>query len=212
MRKIDCVLHDIDLVGESREDVDGRISDDERLRMAWNIHHEAVAKSLACTQPAIGLHYGAQQLLRVEAALHQRLGFSLAYQFDRPLCRGVAMLGFDDRQSRDVEAEFRRHISDACRRPHQDRLDQSETRGTHRAFERALVAGMCDCDLWRRSPLRRGDQLLVFLMLLRRELVHVHSSTDRFVDIAAQPISVRSRAIDTETSNCGYSSRRKINL
>jgi hypothetical protein len=30
------------------------------------------------------------------------------------------MIGFDDRQSRDVEAEFRRHISDGCRRPHHD--------------------------------------------------------------------------------------------
>jgi hypothetical protein len=170
------------LSAKVREDVDGRISDDERLRMAWNIHHEAVAKSPGCTQPAIGPHYGAQQLIGVETALHQRLGFALAHQFDRPLCGGVAMVGFDDRQSRDVEAKFGRHISDAYRRPYEDRCDQSETRCIHRAFERALVAGMCHCDQWRRSPLRCGDQPLVFLMLLQCELVHVHSLTDRFAN------------------------------
>ena len=68
--------------------------------------------------------HGAHQLIRVEAALNQGLGFSFAHQVDRFRSGVLAKLGIDYLELADVQAIVLGHFADAFFRSDQDRLDQ----------------------------------------------------------------------------------------
>ena len=178
MAEIDGVLHDIDLVGEGRSDVDSSIGNDERLGMARDIHHEAVTEPPRGTQTAVALHDGAHELVGMKTSLHQRFRPALADQLDGPQRRGVAVLGLDDRQRGDIEAEFDRRSADAFPRTDQDRSDQPEARRVDSAFQRALVAGVCYCGRRRACLLRSPDQPIVFFVFGRCDIVHENFSVN----------------------------------
>ena len=85
MREVDRVLHDIDLVGEIGADVDRRIGHDQRLIVPGNIHHKAVTDAAHRTDASVARHNGAHQFVRMQTALHESFGRSLADHRDR-LC------------------------------------------------------------------------------------------------------------------------------
>ena len=112
MRQIDRVLHDIDLVGEARGDVDRGVGDDQRVLVAGNIHHKAMADAARRADAGLARDNGAHQLVGMEAALHQGLGLALAHELDG-LCRRSR--GCAPRPSR-VNAEMSTSASAAAAR------------------------------------------------------------------------------------------------
>src|SRR5262249_44171032 len=64
----------IDLVGEIWRDVDRGVGDDQRILVTGDIHHKAMADAPRCANARLARDYGTHQLVRVQAALHQRLG------------------------------------------------------------------------------------------------------------------------------------------
>ena len=73
VRKVDGVLHDVDLVLERRRDVDGGIGDDQGLVVARHVHDEAMADAPGRADAGLARHDGAHQFVGVQAALHQGL-------------------------------------------------------------------------------------------------------------------------------------------
>ena len=144
MREVDRVLHDIDLVGEVGGDVDRRIGDDQRLLVAGNVHHKAVADAARRTDAGVARHNGAHQFVRMQTALHQSLGLSLAHQRDRLCGRVVAVLGGSMAKAEMSSLRRPRRVADAGRRSDQDRLDQAQPGSFHRPLERNPVAGVRD--------------------------------------------------------------------
>ena len=61
-----------------------------------HVHEEDVADAPAGAQPRLPRDHGAQQLVGVQAALHQQLGLALAHERDRLRRRGVAVRDVDD--------------------------------------------------------------------------------------------------------------------
>ena len=89
--EVDGVLDDVALGVEVGEDVDRRVGDEQRLRVAGHVHDEDVA------DPPLGAQAGgrrrdlAHQLVGVQAALHQQLALALADQRDGLRRGGVAV-------------------------------------------------------------------------------------------------------------------------
>ena len=102
-REIDRVLADIDLVLERRGNVDGRIGDDQDLVVGRHVHDEDVADAAAGPKPGLPRHHGAQQLVGVQAALHQQLGLTLAHQLHGLGRRCVAVRRIDDPDLAEVD-------------------------------------------------------------------------------------------------------------
>ena len=98
MAEIDRVLHDIDLVGEARRDVDRGIGDDQRVRVAGDIHHKAMADPTGGANAGLARDHGAHQFVGMKAPLHQGLGLPLPDELDRLRRRIVAVRGFLERE------------------------------------------------------------------------------------------------------------------
>ncbi|MNT91958.1 hypothetical protein D3C72_2331490 [compost metagenome] len=77
-----------------------------------------------------------QQLVGVQAALHQQLGVAGAHGFDRALGRGMAVRGVDDPGVAQRKSMFGGNLPDARGGPDQDRYDQAQLRGLERAAQR----------------------------------------------------------------------------
>ena len=159
VREVDRVLNDVDLRLQIRRDVDRRIGDDQRLVVARNVHDEAMTDAPGGAQAGIALDHGAHQLVGVQAALHQRFGSSLANQLDGFGCRILAVLSIDDLEAADVETVLGRDLANAVLRTDEDRLDQFQVGGRESAFERNLIAGVRDRDLYRRELLRASRRV-----------------------------------------------------
>ena len=124
-RQIDRVLADVDLVLERRRDVDRRVGDDEHLVIGRHVHDEHVADAAAGAQPGLARDDRAEQLVGVQAALHQQLGLALAHQLDGLRRRRVAVRRVDDPRAAEVDAGFACAISANLRgRADEDRHDQ----------------------------------------------------------------------------------------
>src|SRR6185295_11360556 len=85
-------------------------------------------------------HDRGQELVRVQAALHQELGLALAHELDRLGRGGVAVRRVDDPRLSQVEARLLRDLLDRRFRTDEDRLAQAVLAGLDRAPERALLA------------------------------------------------------------------------
>ena len=81
----------------------------------------------------------AHQLIRVEAAFHERFRSTGAHQFDSLGCGGMAVLRSDHLNASKVEADFIRGAADALDGTHQDRIDQAQP---HR-LEHSAHGGLC---------------------------------------------------------------------
>ena len=93
-------------------------------------------------RPGLARDHRAEQLVGVQAALHQQLGLALAHQLDRLRRRGMAVRRVDDpRAPRSIPFAFATPRSSP--RADQDRRDQSLLAGFDRAGEqRRLLARM----------------------------------------------------------------------
>ena len=103
-REIDRVLADVDLVLQRRRDVDRRVGDDQDLVVGRHVHDEDVADAPADAQAGLLRHDRAQQLVGVQAALHQQLGLAGADQRHRLRGRRMAVRGVDDPALAEVDA------------------------------------------------------------------------------------------------------------
>ena len=70
MAEVDRVLHDVDLVGEIRRDVDRGVGDDQRVLVAGNIHHETMTNAPRRADAALARDHSTHQLVGMEAAFH----------------------------------------------------------------------------------------------------------------------------------------------
>ena len=73
----------MELVLQGRCDVDRGIRDDERIRMTWHIHDEAMADPTVGPDAGIAGYHRAHQFVRVQAALHQRFHLALPHEGHR---------------------------------------------------------------------------------------------------------------------------------
>src|SRR5262245_4700033 len=80
--KVNCILNDVPLGIEIRKDVDRRISDEERLRMARHVHNENVADPPCRSQTGAGTGDCSHELIGMQAALHEQLAFRFMDQLN----------------------------------------------------------------------------------------------------------------------------------
>ena len=73
-RKVDGVLHDIDLCHQVGSNVDGGIGDHHRLGQARDIHQEHMGEFAPHPQAMVPVHHRTQEIIGVQMALHHRLG------------------------------------------------------------------------------------------------------------------------------------------
>ena len=106
--EIDRVLHDVDLVLEGRRDVDRGVRDDQRLLVGRHVEHEAVADAARGAQPGVALHHLPQQLVGVQAPLHQRLGPAARDLLHRLRGGGVAVGRLHQLAAREVQLQLLR--------------------------------------------------------------------------------------------------------
>ena len=81
--EVDGVLDDVALGLQVRGDVHRGIGDEQRLGICRHVHDEDVADAPLGPEPGLPLRDLAEQLVGMEAALHQELGLALADQRDR---------------------------------------------------------------------------------------------------------------------------------
>ena len=172
MRHFDRVLNDVDLVGQARRDVDRGIADDQRIFVPGNIEDEAVADARAGAQ-TIPRNHRAHQLVRVQAALHQRLAPAFADQRDRGFRGGVAVRRVLDRNIADVEPGVLRRLQDLRLRSDQDGVDDALLPCCQRALQRAAVAGVHDGNGCRRQSCASGEEVFIAPRVRKRGHAHL---------------------------------------
>ena len=176
--EIDGVLDDVALGIEIRQNVDGRIGDEQRLGISRHIHDEDVADPPRGAQAGLSRGHRAHQLVGVQAALHQELALGLANQLDA-LCRGrLAVRHVDDLIAVDGKAMLAGHAGDFGGRPHQDRDDDPGLCRFDRPAQRGFVARMHDDRRRRGNLLRSGDQPLVLAVRRRGERTERRNRSD----------------------------------
>ena len=103
MRQLDGVLADVPLVLQRRQNVDGCIGDDDRPGVGRHRDQKAVAEAAFGAQAALLLHHLVQQLVGVQAALHQRLRLAGVHHLHGDLRGVVAVFGRDKAIGGDVD-------------------------------------------------------------------------------------------------------------
>src|SRR4051794_4444105 len=141
-REVDGVLDDVDLVREGRGNVDRRIGHDEGRLMARHVHDEAMADPARRPQATVPADDSRHELVRVQAAFHQRLSVARLDERDSFLGRGMAMESVDDAELREVCLEVVCGRRDFVLRPDEDRVDEPERGGFERSAKRGRIAGM----------------------------------------------------------------------
>ena len=71
MREINRILDYINLGIEIWRDIDRRVGDDERLRIARNVHNEAMANATLSANSAMRGNNGTHEFVGMETSLHQ---------------------------------------------------------------------------------------------------------------------------------------------
>ena len=135
-RQIDGVLADVDFVLQGRRDVDRGVGDDQDLVIGRNVHDEHVADATSRAQARLPRDDRAQQLVGVQASLHQELGLALANQLHGLGRRGVAVRHIDDPRTPEVDPVRLRDFVDLGGRADEDRRDQSLGAGLDGARQR----------------------------------------------------------------------------
>ena len=144
-REIDRVLADVDLVLERRRDVDRRVGDDEDLVVGRHVHDEHVADAPAGAQPGLLRHDRAEQLVAVQAALHQQLGLALPHQLHRLAAARMAVRRVDDPDADRARSRSPSAISRIfAAGPTRIGTISPCSAGLDRAGQRRLLAGMRD--------------------------------------------------------------------
>ena len=82
-------------------------------------------------QPFRPADHGAEQFVRVQLALHQRLGPAFAHEFHRALGGGMGMGHVDDLEFADIEIRLVGGSSDLRFRPDENRADDALARGAY---------------------------------------------------------------------------------
>ncbi len=150
-REVDGVLDDVHLVAQRRGDVDGRVSDDQRLLQRRHIHHEAMADAPVGAQSCVALHHRAHQLVGVKAALHQCVGLALRARGARPPRLTPRCAAHPRSASRpDPAGTPRRSAVIVSAGPTSSGTISPSLCRLERAAQRALIARVCD-----RTPHRR---------------------------------------------------------
>ena len=142
MREVDRVAHDVGLLGQRRLDVDGRVGDQQDPVVGRHVHDEGVAHAPLGAQPGLGGHDLAEQLVGVQAALHEHLDLARPRERRGRRGRGVAVLRGHDADAGEVGAVRLCHRADAGGRTDQHGHDQPAAGRLERAEQRVAVAGM----------------------------------------------------------------------
>ena len=114
-----------DLVLERRRDVDRRVGDDQDLVIRRHVHDEHVTDAPSRAQARFPRDDRAQQLVGVQAALHQQLGLALAHQLHGLGGRRMAVRRIDDPRLAEIDAAVLRDLLRSWRPGRQNRRDQS---------------------------------------------------------------------------------------
>ncbi|RAS37462.1 hypothetical protein BX591_103316 [Paraburkholderia bryophila] len=117
VREFDCVAHDIGFLFQRRENIDGRVRDEQRLRIARHIHDENVTQTPFGADAGVLADHFLQQFIRVQAAFHQRVRCAGAHQFDGFRGGRVTMRRVDHAAGSQIDFERRRQTTDADFRP-----------------------------------------------------------------------------------------------
>jgi hypothetical protein len=142
MGQIDRVLGDVALFHQAGEDVDHAVGHQQRAVVARDVHDEDMAGPAAAAQTGFARHGRAQQIVAVQAALHQGPGLAIAAQLrPGPQRCGVVRRGVD-LGGRQVQTGRASRGLDALLRPYQQRLDQAGLRRLHGRLHRAGIAGV----------------------------------------------------------------------
>lgn len=164
MREIDRVLRDVGLLFERRTDIDGGVGDEQRLGVSRHVHDEHVAQAPPGAQPRVGAHHLRQQLVGMQAALHQRLRVARAHQLDGARRRRMTVRRIHETIAGQVHTERRGEHRDSRHRADQHGHDDPGPGGGGRRVQRYLVAGMRDRDRHRPQRVATRNQRVVFLM------------------------------------------------
>src|SRR5215472_4717741 len=189
MPEIDRVLYNVDLGFEIRRDVDRSVGDDQRILVAGDIHHKAMADAASGANAGLACDHRTHQLVGVQAALHQGLGLPLADDLDRLVGGIVAVRRFLQREARYVEPRPLGDSANAVGGTDQDRRDQAQPRGLHGTFERDLITRMRDRRRHRRQALRVTQKPLVALVRADRVLFHGSAHSSARYAALSRPIS-----------------------
>ncbi len=139
VRQVDGVLHDVDLVFELGRDVDGRVGNEQGARIGRRIHDEDVRDAPRRAQAGIALHGGLEQLVGVQAALHQRLRIARAANHHGRRGRLGLGFGFHNGKFADVDAELCGKGFHGRFRADESGLDETGGSGFHCALQRHLA-------------------------------------------------------------------------
>ena len=140
--QVDRVAHDVGLGIEVGGDVDRRVGDDERAWIAWGLHQIAVGESPRRAQAELAVQRRADELVGVQAALHQRIDLAGPGQFDRACRSCVAVPDILDLDVVEIEPGGLGDRLEPHPRPDQHRHDQVCIARLERRRQRCLVAGM----------------------------------------------------------------------
>ena len=147
MREIDRVLDDVDFRVEIGGDIDRRVGDDQRVRVAGHVHDEAMADAALGADPALPRNDRAHQLIRMKAAFHERFRSTGAHLFDSLGGGRMAVFRVDELHAGKVETDLVRNAADALDRTDQDRIDQAEAHRLGCSAHGRLVARVRDSHL-----------------------------------------------------------------
>ena len=123
MREIDRVLDDVDLRVEVGGDIDRRVCDNQRVRVAGHIHDEAMADTALSADSAPLRYDRTHQLIGMEAAFHQRFRSTGANLLDSLGCGRMAVFRVDKFNACKVETDLFRNSADSVNGTDQDRID-----------------------------------------------------------------------------------------
>jgi hypothetical protein len=70
--------------------------------MTWNVHDEDMADAPSRAQSGLPLHHFGQQLVGVQAPLHEKICFACTHQLDGFLGCGLAVRHIDDLNAAEV--------------------------------------------------------------------------------------------------------------
>jgi hypothetical protein len=134
--EVDRVAHDVGLLVQRGEDVDRGVRDEQRLVIGRHVHREDMRKAPFRAQTAGAARHGVQQLIGMQAALHQQFGAARAHGFHGGFGRSMAVSCIDDRGIAEGQAVLFRHLPDAPLGTNQQWSNQAKPRRFQCAIER----------------------------------------------------------------------------
>src|SRR5262249_15752568 len=155
-----------------------------------HVHDEDVADAAARSQAGLLRDHRAEQLVAVEAALHQDFSLALTHELDRPRGGRMAVRRIDDPRPPQIDPARCGALLDAGLRADGKRHDQSLCACVDRRGQRSLLARMRDGGSRRFEALASRQQLLV---LSGSGLSHETLSSAAVRVRAAGPVSRRTR-------------------